>query len=323
LEGENIMAIDPQTQKLLDNAKASGLPPVYWLPVEEGRKRMEAGFIIKDTPVEVGKVEDKHIPCPWGNMMVRVYTPKGYGPFPILVFFHGGGWVLNSVATHDSVCRHITKMSECIVVSVEYRLSPECKFPGPVEDAYTATQWVYDNAKTFNGISEKIAVGGDSSGGNQAAVICLLSRDRNGPPIKMQILIYPATDYIFPGTKSYIENANGFSLSRDMMMWFWNHYLPSRENVNNPYICPMRAASLQDLPPALILTAEYDPLRDEGELYAKKLSEAGVNVKLSRYDGLMHGFIMQWRVLDKGFASLKEISGELKTRLYDGENSCV
>jgi len=310
------MPIDPQTQKLLDAAKASGLPPVYWLQYPRARQRMFNAFIIKDTPIEVGKVEDVQIPCTWGKMMARIYTPAGTGPFPVVVFFHGGGWVLNSVETHDSVCRHITRMSECILVSVEYRLSPECKFPGPVDDAYSATQWVYDNAAKFNGIPDKLAVAGDSSGGNQAAVVTLLSRDRNGPPIKLQVLVYPVMDYFFPGTQSYIDVATGFSLSRDQMIWFWNHYLNPDDDVNNPYICPLRAETLSNLPPAVIFTAENDPLRDEGELYAKRLSEVGIDVSLTRYDGLMHGYIMQWRVLDKGMDSLKKISAEIKRRLY-------
>jgi len=198
---------------------------------------------------------------------------------------------------------------------VEYRLSPECRFPGPVDDAYSATQWVYDNALKIGGIPERLAVAGDSSGGNQAAVVALMSRDRNGPPIRLQILIYPVTDYIFPGTQSYIDVATGFSLGRDQMMWFWNNYLNPNDDVNNPYICPLRADSLGNLPPAVIFTAEYDPLRDEGELYAKRLMEAGVDVALTRYDGLMHGYIMQWRVLDKGMESLTKISTEIKQRL--------
>jgi len=310
------MAIDPQTQKLLDAAKASGLPPVHWLPYPQARQRMLSAFIIKDTPVEVGNVQDIKIPCSWGDMDARVYTPSGTGPFPIVVFFHGGGWVLNSVETHDSVCRHMTQLSECIFVSVEYRVSPESKFPGPIDDAYSATQWVYDNATKLNGIPDKLAVAGDSSGGNQATVVCLLSRDRNGPPIKLQVLIYPVTDYFFPGTLSYTEKATGFSLGRDQMMWFWNHYLNADDDVNNPYICPLRAESLANLPQAVILTAEHDPLRDEGEKYAEHLKEAGVDVDLTRFDGLMHGYIMQWRVLDKGMESLRKIGSEIKQRLY-------
>lgn len=310
------MAIDPQTQKLLDAAKASGLPPVYWLPYPQARQRMLSAFINNDTPIEVGKVEDVKIPCSWGKMAARIYTPAGEGPFPVVVFFHGGGWVLNSVETHDSVCRQMTKMSESIFVSIEYRLSPETKFPGPVDDAYSATEWVYKNAKQFNGDPEKLAVAGDSSGGNQAAVVSLLSRDRNGPPIKLQVLIYPVTDYFFPGSPSYMEKATGFSLGRDQMMWFWNHYLNPDDDINNPYICPLRAESLANLPPAIIYTAENDPLRDEGELYAKRLNEAGVEASLTRYDGLMHGYIMQWRVLDKGMDSLRKISKSIKERLY-------
>ena len=310
------MPLDHQSQKLLDATKASGLPPFNWLPYQEARKRIDKAFIIHDTPVEVRKVEDIEIPCPRGGIVARIYTPAGEGPFPVVVFFHGGGWCLFNLETHDSICRHLTKQSECIFVSVDYRMAPEAKFPGPVDDAYSATEWVYDNAVRFNGDPNRLAVAGDSSGGNLAAVVAQLSRDRNGPPIRLQVLIYPVTDYIFPGTPSYEEVGTGYSLDRDKMMWYWNHYHKPGEDVNNPYICPMRAKSLADLPPAVIVTAEYDPLRDEGELYAKRLIEAGVDTTLTRYDGVMHGFVGQWRVLDKGMDALRKTGSDIKERLY-------
>lgn len=310
------MALDPQVQKVLDGNKAKGVPSFNWMDHRKARVMLDAMFLSQDSPIPIGSVEDKPIPCPWGNLMVRIYTPVGSGPFPVFVFFHGGGWVTNSVETHDSVCRHITKLSDCIVVSVDYRQPPEYKFPVPVEDAYTATQWVFDNANSFNGYPDRVAVGGDSSGGNMAAIVCLLFRDRNGPKIKQQVLIYPVLDYYLPGTASYAEFGSGYILDRDLMIWCWNHYLNSDEDINNPYICPLRAASFADLPPAFIITADYDPLRDEGELYAKKLQADGVEVTQTRYAGMVHGFIMHWRIYDKALVCLNQIGRELKNKLY-------
>ena len=304
------MPLDPQVEKMLDRSRRFN-----WMDHRKARLMLDAMYLDNDPPAMIGRTRDAYIPCPWGNIRVRVYTPEGNGPFPVFVFFHGGGWVTNSIETHDSVCRHITNFSGCIVVSVDYRKPPEHKFPAPVEDAYTATQWVLDNAASLNGDPDHIAVGGDSSGGNLAAAVCLLSRDRNGPRIRQQVLIYPVTDYYLPGTPSSVEFGAGYILDRDLQIWCWNHYLKSDEDINNPYICPLRAASFAGLPPAFIITAEYDPLRDEGELYANKLRDAGVDVKLTRYEGMVHGFIMHWHLYDKSLDALREIGQELNQAL--------
>jgi len=310
------MPVDPQVQKVLDQSKANGASSFNWIDHQKARTMLDALFLHEDNPIQIGSTMDRFIPCPWGTIRVRIYTPEGIGPFPVFVFFHGGGWVTNSIETHDSVCRHITKLSECIVVSVDYRKPPEHKFPAPVEDAYTATQWVFNNANSFNGDPGRLAVGGDSSGGNLAAAVCLLNRDQGGPAIKQQVLLYPVTDYYLPGTATYSEFASGYTLGRDLLIWCWNHYLKSDEDINNPYICPLRSASFANLPPAFIITAEYDPLREECELYAKKLQDAGVDVTLTRYAGMVHGFIMHWRIYDKALDSLHEIGRELKKTLY-------
>jgi len=197
-------------------------------------------------------------------------------------------------------------------MSIDYRLAPEHKFPAAIEDAYVALNWAYFNAERYGGDKEKIIVSGDSSGGNQAAAVSLMARDNNGPKIKAQVLICPVTDYYLPGTDSYKEMATGYSMNRDWMIWLWNHYISSTENLENPYLCPNRAENLKNLPSALIISSECDPLRDEAEIYGKKLEEAGNKVKVSRHSGVMHGHIMQWRILDKGMAALNEICDYIK-----------
>ncbi len=309
------MPLDPQVQKVLKQSKANGPAAFNWMDYLKAREMLDNMFLYHDAPPIVACVEDHQIPCPWGNLGIRLYVPEGNGPFPALVFYHGGGWVTNNIETHDSVCRHIARFSSCVVVSVEYRRPPEYKFPAPIEDAYTAMQWVFDNAKSLNIDSGRIAVGGDSSGGNMAAVICMLSRDRGGPDIKYQLLIYPVLDYYLPGTKTYEAFGSGYILDRDLLIWCWNHYLHSNENINNPYICPLRADSFSRLPPALIITAEYDPLREEDERYAEKLKKDAVPVKIIQYKGMVHGFILHWRVYDKAMECLREIGKKLKLAL--------
>ncbi|MDR3331175.1 MAG: alpha/beta hydrolase [Synergistaceae bacterium] len=307
------MPLDPQTKKLLDVMKSSGLPPINELPVSDARKRVIALFPNNGRLVPIGSVGNRTIPMHWGEMPCRIYSPEGDGPFPVLTYIHGGGWTINNVDIYDSACRHITKNSECIVVSIEYRLAPEVKFPEQLEDEYRAVEWIHRNARSFNGDPLKFAIGGDSSGGNQATVICLMSRDRGGPDIKYQLLIYPVTDYYMPFAWSCEEyGTDYFGLGKDQMTWFWNNYLKDGADVNDPYISPLRAKSLKGLPAAHIVTAEYDAVRDAGEEYAKKLRDAGVNVKLSRCDGLAHGFIQHWRVVDKALASLAEMGREMK-----------
>jgi acetyl esterase len=306
------MPLDPQAQRLLDAAAASGLPPVHLLPVPEARARMIAAFVTGVAPEPVHDIRNGSIPGPGGDLPIRVYTPAPQSSLPVFVFFHGGGWTLNNLDTHDGICRSIANMAQCIVVAVDYRLSPEHKFPIPVEDAYVATQWVVNNATKINADPARVAVGGDSSGGNQAAAVALLSRDRGGPNIVYQVLVYPVTDYYLPGTPSYEEHGTGYSLTRDAMIWFWNNYLPIGADPSNPYISPLRAQDLRHLPPSLILTGEFDPLRDEGEQFAAKLREAGISVRLTRYEGMMHGFLLQFRTMDRGRLALAEIADGLR-----------
>ncbi|WP_078544761.1 alpha/beta hydrolase [Litchfieldia alkalitelluris] len=275
-------------------------------------------------PVEVelaplAKVEDRLIPVGGDDEInVRIYTPEGQGPFPLFVYYHGGGWVLGDIATSDATCRMIANKTNRIVVSVDYRLAPEFKFPVPVEDSYAALQWVNENANEINGSATNVVVGGDSAGGNLAAVVAMKSRDENGPAIAGQILIYPVTDLSY-SSGSYKEFEQGFGLDRDLMIWFGDYYIRSEEDAKNVYIAPLQAADLSNLPPAFVLTAENDVLRDEGHAYAARLKEAGVNVETSCEPGLVHGFFTNMAVfpdhikasIDKMSAFLSEIDQQV------------
>jgi acetyl esterase len=232
------------------------------------------------------------------------------------LWFHGGGWVVGDLESADATARHLTLGAGCVVVSVDYRLAPEAKFPGPAEDCYAATRWVADHAAEIDVASNNLAVGGDSAGGNLAAGVCLMAKDRGGPRLGMQLLVYPVTDQNFQ-TDSYIENAEGYSLTRETMIWYWDHYLANDADANNPYAAPLLAQDLQGQPPAVIITAEYDPLRDEGEAYAQRLEAAGVPATYTVYPGMIHGFFGMSAVVDKGKDAIALASAALNSALSD------
>lgn len=309
------MPLDPQVKKLLDEAAAAGGPPLSRQTPEEARQGARNTAAATSLPPEpVARVEDRCIPGPGGDIPVRIYTPAGPGPMPVLVYFHGGGWVMSDLNTHDGLCRALANRSCAMVVSVDYRLAPEAPFPAAIEDACAATLWVWRNAASLGADPSRVAVGGDSAGGNLAAATCLWSRDQGFPPIAFQLLIYPVVDRSFD-TRSYLENAEGYHLSRESMIWFWRQYLAQESDGLNPLAAPLRAESLAGLPPALVITAEYDPLRDEGEAYAARLKEAGVPVTLTRYQGMIHAFVRMAGVLDKGKAAVEECSAALRSAL--------
>lgn len=305
------MPLDPQAKALLDSMAAMGMPPMHTIPIEQIRQWTIVGEAILGKPEPVGTVEDREIPGPAGQIPIRICTPEGTGPFPVLVYFHGGGWVLGNIQSADPICRTLTNKARCITVSVEYRLAPEHKFPAAPEDCYAATQWVAGHAPDFNGDPARIAVGGESAGGNLAAVVSLMARDRGGPKLVYQLLIYPATGS-GPDTPSMRENAEGYMLTREDGKWFLNHYLSSEADRQNPYLAPLKATDLHGLPPALVITGEFDPLRDEGEYYAARLRDAGVPVTTTRYDGMIHGFVNFAGMLDKGKLALDEAARALR-----------
>ena len=303
------MPLDPQVIQVMESVAALGLPAAH--TVSPAEARANAKKRPRAPGPEVAKVDDRTIPGPDGDVPVRIYTPEGDGPFPILAWYHGGGWVVGDLESADASARSLCVGGGCVVVSVDYRLAPDTKFPGPAEDCWAATTWAVENASSINGDASRLAVGGDSSGGNLAAAMCLMAADRGGPAIALQVLVYPVTDVDF-NTVSYGENAEGYSLTKATMQWYWDQYLSGREDAANPYAAPLQAKSLAGQPPALVITAEYDPLRDEGEAYAQRLREAGVETTATRYDGMIHGFFGMGAVVDKGQQAVDEACAALR-----------
>ncbi|MGH9032043.1 MAG: alpha/beta hydrolase, partial [Acidimicrobiia bacterium] len=285
------MPVHPQAQLVLDVMRDSGLVIDESTDVAVMRAQIEEFARAGRAAAEpVDRVDNDAIPGLGGHEIpVRVYRPRGDGPLPILVWLHGGGWTIGSLETHDNTCRSLANAVGCVVVSVAYRLAPEHKFPAAVDDALAATRWAAGHAGQLGGDPARVGVAGDSAGGNLAAVVSLLARDAGEPEIAFQLLIYPVTDHEFE-SRSMRENATGYFLELESMRWFFNQYLNDQSDGADWRFSPMRAADLTGLPPAFVLTAEFDPLRDQGELYARKLEAAGVAVELRRYDGVFHGF---------------------------------
>jgi len=315
---ETSMPLDPQTKAYLDQMAALNMPPLSALPPEVIRQGIALQYADMPAGEPVARVENRTIPGPAGEIPVRIYTPEGEGPFPILVFFHGGGWVICTLDTHDAPCRSLANGAGCVVVSIDYRLAPEHKFPAAPEDCYAATLWVAEHAAELNGDATRIALGGDSAGGNLAAVVAQMVRDKGGPHLTFQLLIYPATDFTAQ-TLSKTENATGYFLTTDDMDWFEGHYLQSKEEKLDPMASPLLARDLSNLPPALVITAEYDPLRDEGEQYGQHLQEAGVPAIVRRYDGLIHGFFNTASIIDKAREAVAESAQTLRAAFANNE----
>ena len=308
------MALHPQAKAFLDMLASSGAPPIEKLPLAEARaaraEMLEAGF-----PEEaVAEVQNRSVPGPGGPIPVRVYRPKKNETLPVLVFFHGGGFVIGNLDTHDRLCRALANASDCAIISVYYRLAPEHKYPAAVDDAYAVTKYVAEHASEFGIDPNRIGVGGDSAGANLATVVCLLSRDRGGPQLKFQLLIYPLVDY-YDESPSMQQYAEGHFLTRAGMDWFRDSYLPSREAGLEPSASPMYAKDVGGLPPAMIITAECDPLRDQGEAYARKLEAAGVAVELKRYEGMIHVFLQFAAALDTAKVAKNDAASALRKAL--------
>jgi acetyl esterase len=312
------MALDPQAQAVIDLVAKSGRPAYHTLAPKDARQLFRETRPASTPPApEIGVVNNFVVERAGGTIPVRVYRPVGAAAdalLPALVFFHGGGWVIGDLETHDVLCRQLTAEAGIEVVAVDYRLAPEAKFPGPVDDAWAATQWVVAGAARLGIDPKRIAVGGDSAGGNLAAVVALMARDAGAPSIAFQALLYPVTD-VGAETKSYGDFADGYMLTRDSMRWFVDHYLPSKKDAVDWRVSPLRAKSLAGLPPALIVTAGFDPLRDEGEAYARALRDAGVRVDYICYGGMLHGFVPMGRLLDTGNRAVSHIAASLRQAL--------
>lgn len=311
------MPLDAQAQKLVDAMAALNLKAFEDSTPEEARASFRSRTAALGPGDPVAAVTDHRVSVAGGAITVRVYGAGGAAPQPALVFYHGGGWVIGDLDTHDAICRTLAARTPCAVASVDYRLAPESRYPVAVDDAYAALRWVVANAGALGIDPGRVAVGGDSAGGNLATVMTLLARERGGPEIVHQVLIYPVTDHDLD-TASYRENATGYVLTREGMRWFWNHYLTRPEQAKEPHASPLRAPSLGGLPAALVLTAECDPLRDEGEAYAARLREAGVPVTLTRYDGMFHGFFRMTRFLDQAGAAVDEVARALRAAFARG-----
>lgn len=305
--------LDAEVRALLEEWDAEGSPPLESLPPVEARK--EAAESLRELRGEaepVASVGDLCIPGPAGEIGIRVYTPEAETPRPGVLYFHGGGWVVCDLDTHDTLCRSLANRAGAVVVAVDYRLAPEHKFPAAVEDAYAAMLWVSANAAQFGIDPKRIAVCGDSAGGNLAAVVSLKCRDQGAPMPALQALVYPVTNLDSFDTASYKEFAEGYSLSAPLMEWFREHYLAQPEDGADAYASPLLVRNLSALPPAVIVTAECDVLRDEGEAYASRLKAAGVSVTCTRYAGMIHPFFSMQGKLAAARQALAQVAAAVR-----------
>lgn len=309
------MALDPQAQVLLDQLALLDGPKLEELTPHEARVAFRALAAMTPTP-ETARMTEERVPVEDGEIRLHAFWPMGGSesePLPVLVWLHGGGWTVGELETSDSAAAEIANSAGIVVVNVEYRLAPEHPFPRPLEDCYAAVQWVVDHAGDLGVDQRRLAVGGDSAGGNLAAAVCLLAKQLGGPDIRFQLLVYPATDgrRSYP---SYRENGEDYLLTAGTMDWFWDNYLADADP-EDPLASPVYASELEGLPPALVITAEYDPLRDEGEAYAERLRQAGVVAHASRYDGQIHGFFAMPGILEGGRKAVDEASQALRAAL--------
>jgi acetyl esterase len=278
------MPVDPQLEPFL--AQTAAMPPLDQIPLDVLRN---TPLVARETEIAIDHIENLTIATPAGDIPARLYR-DGAETLPLLVYLHGGGWVVGGLDSHDSICRELAIAGGCAILSVDYRLAPEHKFPAAIDDALAAVRWAAAHAGRLGVDAARIAVGGDSAGGNMAAVTSVRVRDEGGPALAGQLLVYPVTRYHTPPTRSIVENGEGYFLTRGAMVWFSANYLPDESVAHHPHFEVAATADLRNLPPALVITAEFDPLRDEGEQYAEMLAAAGVSVEQKRYDGMIHGF---------------------------------
>ena len=291
------MPLTAQSQLVLKVLNDAGVKALDAMAPAEGRAYFNAAFATKPEDQEAcTRVEDLTIAVAGGTIPARLYAPAASGPLPVMVHFHGGGWVYMDLGTHDGYCRSLANRTGCAVVAVEYRKAPEYPFPVPLDDCYAALRWVAAQASNLGLDASRIGVVGDSAGGNLAAAVSLMARDQGGPALRLQVLTYPAVDATMSAA-SISENAAAPLLGRPQMAWFWQHYNASQHNPRDPRLSPLFADDLSRLPPAFICSAEFDPLRDEGEAYAGKMKNAGVVVEYHRYGGVFHGFLLMSKII--------------------------
>jgi acetyl esterase len=307
------VTLDPQLAPLIEGLDA-GFPQVHTMTGAQARAAIRARFVPPAQTQPVAEVRDQTIPGPAGDIPVRIYRPDG-SSLPILVYAHGGGFVFCDLDSHDGLCREIANRTPAVVVSVAYRLAPEHRWPAAADDFYAATQWAADNAASLGGDAGRVAVGGDSAGGNLAAVTALMARDRGDPTLAAQLLLYPVLAADFD-TKSYRLFGRGYYNPRPAMQWYWDQYVPTKADRVHPYATPLNA-ELHDLPPAVLVIAGHDPLRDEALAYAAELEAAGVRVVRAQFDGAIHGF-MTMPSLQITQEARRQASGELSWLLGSG-----
>lgn len=308
------MPLDPQVKALLEAAKEAKLPELWQLTPQEARAEYLRRTNRLKADVDIYRFQDRDIEGPGGRIPIRIYTPRKPTrdeKLPVLVWYHGGGYVIGDLDTHDSACRALANEADCIVVAVDYRLAPEHKFPAAVNDCHAALKWVAIKAHEINADPSRIAVGGDSAGGNLATVVSILARNEGSPKVCFQLLVYPVTAPE-PETKSHHEFAEGYLLTRKTITWFFTHYLRSPKDTKDFRYAPLETDDLSSLPPALIIVAGYDPLRDEGIEYAEALIHAGNRVRLSNYEGMVHGFFLMGGMVDESRHAISESAAMLR-----------
>ena len=312
--------LDPQAQKILDLIRESGIPPYETMAPALAReyyeKACERG---RGEPPEPAAIRDFSIPGPGGDIAVRLYRASDAPELPLLVFFHGGGFTIGSLDSHDALCRHLCVAAECLVLAVDYRLGPEHPFPAAADDAFAALCWAADHCEELGADPERIAVGGDSAGGNLSAVCCLLAREAAAPQIIYQLLIYPGTDMTESAQSIQTFGQGEYLLAKPLLHWFISNYVSADLDLKDWKMSPLYAPDHRGLPPAHVITAGFDPLQDEGIAYGKKLQQAGVPVSFAHYPGMMHGFMTQPRFLDTCREALQHCSDKL-SRAFSSAN---
>lgn len=313
------MPLDPDAERLLQMIRDAGRPPFETLTPDQAREAFRAGrAVTQPDPQPVAEVRDFSCPGPRGDIPLRAYRPAGAAAdevLPALVYYHGGGWVVGDLESHDVACRHYANAARCRVVSVDYRMGPEHKFPAAIDDCAEATRWVVAQADALGIDRGRVAVGGDSAGGNLAAVMALMARDGDLPALRFQLLVYPVTD-LGMSYPSYQRITQGVPLTSKTMEWFIDHYLPGPRHRADWRASPLRAADLSGVAPALVLTAAYDPLCDEGIAYARRLEMEGVRVVHLHFSDQLHGFVGQGRIIRAAGAALDMMGTVLKQALW-------
>jgi acetyl esterase len=308
------MPLDPQIETILGLIKQAGLPEVWQITPDQAREQYLTRVRNLEVKQSIHRTEDRRIAGPHSDLPIRIYWPreaKAGELFPVLLWLHGGGFVIGNLDTHDSACRMLSHQGDCMVVAVDYRLAPEFKFPAAVEDSHAVLRWLALHGGEVGADAKRIAVGGDSAGGNLAAVLAILARDEGFPPIALQLLIYPCTAPE-PETASHRKFAEGYVLSRNSIVWFFKQYQRSQRDMNDFRFAPLLHDDLSKLAPAFVLVAGYDPLRDEGIEYAKRLIEAGNRVTLVNYEGMVHGFYLMGGAVDAARRAVAQSAGALR-----------